>query len=989
MPTTTNPFATASADRAQRDDWEDWEDDDSDTGAHTADLLVDLSDATTAHSNKYTSATNSQGMPHRFSVQKPMRVKSKGRQKAQNAKAGIKLVTDMTKFRRSELQQQQAQLANRGGHNEARGKFVDTAALLALEGEPTSASVGSFSWLKRKPGNLRKDKLGKKATRHTSSDLSPAARPIVIGISVPSEDLSSHQVSPQTAVLETPLDVEGHSPRRAMKHEYGQAMTPQQQRSVWSPDTEESDSPYSRRTASSIFSQQPSVFGGSMKATADTPPVPTLPDRLRSRQLTGAAVAEAEDQDDVDTPCTLFEEDGSPLATRKSYRSRGAIVSPDSAATSRSHGWWDHITTPFAQSNPFRLQAQETASSSLAAPQDWWNGADEKKAKPARASGLTILTPSIFEQRAEQSTSSSSRNVTLENRSESHAEKAQILQQENEAPSDEPPPYSPPKAAPQVKYQAILPPSHSYNPTAIPSPGIVSPGLSGTMTSQGAIKMSDIPLSTPEPSAVTHTALPDRPVGAYVVGDHFLDVSGTNYKPERQRRRHEKEEAVARKAGGFWRGRGCIPADGCFGRTGREGRQRRRVCLGIFGGVLAAIILIVVLVVILTRKGSPDQPPEPSFWLNLTDFPPMPTGVLTVSGPDNTKAVSGCLENSTETAWTCSLPKEEQDSVFPFLPNQPEFIFQIQYDNDTRALWNVSEAQSPDSTEDSETERDRRSIIAAPGITPIPDPPSTAEISFLGNTTDKIELDNKAGEPTPFYISLLSTVDETIGPDTISRRQGFNNAIGGSKDNGTANSGLSDILPAPVSNPDGTGAAARLFPLAKQQPLRLFDRGLATEHYGFYTYFDKRTYLTDNEDAVSADKDGGSRLSEAHYVVTFTQTRFLVQMWTRRVNTTALLGNGTTPGTDGTSDFALPGTMPYPITVTEDMHGGDSTKKMSFYYGVDRDQQINTTQAGLITINKKFDGTIVNELSKADPALGGVDGGTGGCRCEWQNFRTL
>ncbi len=57
-------------------------------------------------------------------------------------------------------------------------------------------------------------------------------------------------------------------------------------------------------------------------------------------------------------------------------------------------------------------------------------------------------------------------------------------------------------------------------------------------------------------------------------------------KAERRRRRHEKEDAVARKVGGFWRGRGCIPASGCYGRPGREGRKRRRICLGVIGGSL-------------------------------------------------------------------------------------------------------------------------------------------------------------------------------------------------------------------------------------------------------------------------------------------------------------------------------------------------------------------------------------------------------------------
>ncbi len=971
MSATTNPFRKASTDLARREDWEDWEDDNSEADVYTGDLLVDLSDI--AQKPLRSAPINPQSAQHRFSVQRPIRVKSKGRQKAQNAKAGIKLVTDMSKFRRSASQQQQLRSANRSAHDETKGKFVDTTALLALEGQPTSASIGSFSWLKRKPGNARKEKLSKKAANDTSSDLSPAARPIVIGISVPSADLSSHQVSPQTAVLEVSPEVGGHPLR-------------QQQRSVWSPDTEESESPYSRRVPSSTYSQ-PGVFGGSVNAT-DTPPVPVLPATLKFRQSMGATAVD--DDDDIDTPCTLFEEDDSPQAIRKSYQPRALTVSPGSAS-SRAHGWWDHVTTPFTQSNPFRQQVQETGSSSSAAPQDWWSGRGEKNAKPSRSSGLTITTPAMIEQQRTAQSSASSHTITPSKRAETHSEKANILRQENEAPSEEPPPYSPPKATPQIKYQAILPPSHTSNLQAIPSPGIVSPGLSRTMTSQGAIKLTDIPLTPSGPRAVPHAVLPDRPVGSYVIGGHFLEAPGRTYRSERQRRRHEKEEAVARKVGGFWRGRGCVSADGCFGRSGREGRQRRRVYLGMIGGILGVIILVVILVVILTRKGSAEQTPESSIWLNLTDFPPIPTGILTVAGPDNVEAVSGCLANNTETSWTCSLPKEEHASVAPYLPNQPEFIFQIQYDNDTRALWNVSEAQKlkPRDYGDSEIELDRRSIITAPGISPDPEPPSVEEISFLGNTTDAIRSDEKAGEPTPFYISILSTVDKPAGPNTLSRRQGFNNAIGGSKGNGSADQGISDILPSPVLEPDGTGAPARLFPLANQQPLRLFDRGLQTEHYGFYTYFDKRTYLTDKDDAVSADKNGGARLSEARYVMTFTETRFLVKMWTRRVNTTQLLGNGTTPGTEGTSIFSEPGTMPYPMTIVEDMHGGDPTKKMTFYYGVDNDQQINTTEARLFDVDKGFGGTLVNTMSKADLKLGGVDGGTGGCKCEWQNFREI
>ncbi|RYP65953.1 hypothetical protein DL769_006180 [Monosporascus sp. CRB-8-3] len=995
-PTTPNLFEASSADLAQREDWEDWEDEDTETGLHTDDLLVDLSDEVAKKPYKSTPAlANHPNTQYRSSVQKPMRTKSKGRQKAQIAKAGIKLDTDVSEFCRAALQHQQARPADHGAHEETRGKFVDNAALLALEGEPTSASVGSFSWLKQMPGNLRRNKSGK-ASQYTSSDLSPAARPIVIGIAVPSDDLSGHQASPQTAVVETPIDMGGHPLRQASQPGHAQFLSPQQQRSVWSPDTEATESPYSGHPASGVCSPQ-TMFGGSTKGV-DAPPVPTLPATLKFKQSAGTTDV---DDDDAGTPCTLFEEDGSPLATRKSYVSRGAVISPDSAATSRSHGWWDHVTTPFAQSNPFKQQAQEAGASSSASPQEWWRGVDEKSAKPMRSSGLTIATPAFIEQqRTAQSAVASSSNAPS-TQSESHAEKARILQQENDAPSEEPPPYSPPKETHKVKYQAIFPTSHTSSSQAIPSPGPVTPGLPGTMSSQGGIKMADIPLTPSEPRTVPQAVLPDRPVGSYVTGDHFYEAPGRANRLERQRRRHEKEDVIARQAGGFWRGRGCVPSDGCFGRTGREGRQRRRICLGIFGGILAAIILAVVLAVVLTRKALPgpaesaeptEQTPEPSIWLNITEFPPIPTGVLTVAGPENVQTVSGCVTENSETAWSCSLPKEEHDSVAPYLPNQPEFIFQIQYDNDSRALWNVSEAieqPEPADSEDSEKDRGRRRLITAPGISPDPEPPSVAEMVFLGNTTDKVKAEKKAGEPTPFYISLLLTVDETVGPNTLGRRQGFNSAIGGSRNNGTADSGLADILPPPVSNPDGTAAPARLFPLAKQQPLRLYDRGLESEHYGFYIYFDKRTYLTDKDDAVSVDKEGGSRLSEARYVVTFTETRFLVKIWTRRGNT-QLLGNGAAPVTteDGTpSVSSRPGTMPYPLTIAEDMHGGNPTKKVTFYYGVDRDQQVNTTEARLITVDKGFGGTLINEMAKADFALGGVDGGTGGCRCEWQNFR--
>ncbi|KAI8624695.1 hypothetical protein F5Y19DRAFT_308012 [Xylariaceae sp. FL1651] len=982
QPKATNPFETlfdnmSPKDNA-KDDWEDWDvdTDDSPSASHPDGLLIDIfdntvEDKTNKPSRRLASTRATQHRP----AQLP-RVKSRARQKAQNAKAGIKLVTDLSQFRQpgTAAQQRSADALN-------RSKFADAAALLALEGKPSSPSIGSFAWLRRKQGNAQSKQSIMSTAEDHSLDLSPDSRPIVIGISVPSDDASSHQVSPQTAVVETPMDM------RAFSHKLGgKILTPQQQRSVWSPDTEASESPFHGvRPASSIYSRVSGL--GGFKMASDAPPVPTLPATLRFKQTAGQ---QDQDDDDNSSPCTLFEEDDSPTATRKPEKLKAATASPGSAS-SRAHGWWDHVTTPFTpqSNNPFKTQPQQTGSSSSSGLQEWWSGHDEKRGASSRTSRLTIITPATHGEKEANTMDAITAAPVSGPRQETHPEKARILLEENH-PSDAPPPYEPSK--PHQDTKGAFTQSH-IDSQPIPSPGPMTPGFPGTMTSQGGISLADIPLTPSGVRPVPGAVLPDRIVGSYRTGDHFYEAPGRTNKSERQRRRHEKEDIAARKLGGFWRGRGCIPEEGCFGRSGREGRKRRRICLGLLGGLIAAIILIIVLAVVLTRRtmsstvvsapgisGAPDSTsaPEPTFWLRLKDFPPMPTGVLTVSGPNNSVAVSDCLTDTPSTAWSCALPKEDHDSAAPYAPNQPEFIFQIQFDNNTHALWKVTD----DATK---SQPERRDFVTDPGFTPAPAPPSLADMRFLGNTTDNIEADRKEGEPTPFFISLLQSIDETIGPNMLTRRQG--NAIGGASGNGTGAFNLSDILPAPDLNPDGTGAPARLFPLPVQQPVRLFNRDLPTEHYGFYTYFDKKIYMANDSAPNPADKDGGVAIANATALVTFAQTRFLVQIWTRLENTTQLL-NSTSANATATPSVQ-PGSMPYPVTVTEDMHGGNPSLKTDFAYGVLDNMQIDRANARVVTANIGFKGTLVNGKANADLSLGGIDGGTGGCKCEWVNFEKI
>lgn len=1016
-----NPFRKQSP-PTDRDEWEDWSDDERPATTILDDGPIDLEHGYTASNHGRRDSL------HRYSIHKPVfRAKSKGHAKAKIAKAGITLDTNVVKSRNAPALQKKS--TEQSARPENATRFADAAALRALEGSPNSASVGSFSWLRRKPGNLS-------AKSAKGSPLSPDSRPIVIGIAMSADTASEHQVSPQTAVVETPMAVQHYNQRLASQGTGVVETTPVQLRSVWSPDTEASESPYTSRAASSVYSQM-TIRGGGGPDFSPAPPVPSLPATYKfqkTQQQQQQSLIDVED-DESGTPCTLFEEDGSPMAARKSIKPTSAL-SPQSAGTPK--GWWDTVRISQQTNNPFRQTAMQTgeSSSSAAAPStDWWHKANENEKKaPLPLSDRPVMNATISQQNTGQSSrtiaSSSSQNPPA-TRAEPQSEKARILLEQNntESPVDQPPPYS----LREVKYGAALTP-HAINTDRVPSPGPISPGIPQMMSAPGAVMMEDVPIT---PRVVPEAVLHDRPIGTHVTHDQFREAAGTNMQSERNRRRHEKEEFVARKVGGFWRGRGCIPAEGCFGRTGREGRKRRRVCLGIFGGVLAAIILAVLLAVVLTHKksntvaatepqvsqepsesGTPVSPatssstPTPTphnIWLNLTDFPPMPTGVLTVAGPNNSKSDTRCLTESAKTLWSCSIPKNQQDPDSQFKSNQPEFIFQIQFDNNTRALWNISSTgeqkkrgfgyvKSDEEASDSSAGRRsfasavaraaaimRRALVYDTGFSPNPTPPDEDEMFFLGNTTDDIKSDNKAGEPTPFFISLISSVDSTVGPDVLSKR-GLGNGI----DSGSsASQNISNFVSAPVKT-DRSPLPAVMFPLPSQQPVRLYDRGLDTEHYGFYTYFNKSIFIFDQEEDNVLDADGGALLKDATALVVWSQARFLVKIWTR-LNADLLGNQGPVVVMNEDDDDAshnLPGTMPYPVTIAEDFHGGDENTKGTIVWSIGDDGRVNTGNASLITVDKSAGGTLINPLSSEDPRLGGIDGGTGGCKCSWINFES-
>ena len=570
------------------------------------------------------------------------------------------------------------------------------------------------------------------------------------------------------------------------------------------------------------------------------------------------------------------------------------------------------------------------------------------------------------------------------------------------APSVAPPPYSRTPATP--RFRAIYPPGHAATlQEPISSPGPISPGLQQAMTSTGAIAMEDVPLtpSPEEPRRVINlnsgypTTLPQRRAPASIIEPvDLMRESDRKRKTEEKRRRYEWEDELAHRAGGLWRGRGCVSKRGCYGRGGAEGRRRRRCWLG---GCCLFVFLIVLVVVLVTqlRKSPNVAPVLPSPWVNLTAFPPMMTGVSTVATPENVNENTGCTYP--KTVWSCSLPKELHSSVAPAKPNQPNFKWLIQWDNSSaaNATWGgpttPSEGQKTGSPVFARALM-RRLILGARSedFTSNPPPSDVKEIAFLSNTTDGIKSDNFSGEPSPFYISLFDATSSSTALPPIPVLSPTNATTG---------------FPAPEVDADGTAALTNLLPTARQQPLRLFDRGLSTEHYGFYTYYTrsiflKSTALLDKNDLgdgeVLDDRNGGCTKEAANVRCSWSETRFLVQIWTNRGKAARLLGSAMSSDgrneTELTNNFAQPGSFPYPVTVKIDRHGGDPSKKGVYCYKLDERSRPVRGSARLRVEYREFGGTRINKApgrltdEGTDYTLGGFDGGTGGCKCEWKNF---
>jgi hypothetical protein len=396
------------------------------------------------------------------------------------------------------------------------------------------------------------------------------------------------------------------------------------------------------------------------------------------------------------------------------------------------------------------------------------------------------------------------------------------------------------------------------------------------------------------------------------------------------------------------------------------------------------VVLAIVLALTLTHKG--DSTPVQSTWLNLTGYPPMPTGIATIAGTETQTAKSTCVSPSN--LWSCDLPPTQESGNKPYTADNPSFRVEIRFRNGTYA-------NSTDIVTSTSTLKLRRDS----SWTPSPAAPSLADQAFIGNTTDGNSVPY-AGEETPFYMTMLSPIH--LSSTSIFRRSS------------TTSTNLSTIIPAPDENSDDTAATAVLYPLSESQPIRLYNRGKSNEHYGFYTYYDKSIFLASSAslngsltDTSPTNQAGGVERYSAKARCTWSQTRFLIQIWTQpgkmgynllsSSNGTSTSSSATPTSTSSTAtssssatDYTRPGSFPYPVTITVDRHGGDEDEKLVYCYAIEENGHYNVSNSKLQAEYRGVGGTWINPANGNDVSgnstYGGIDGGTGGCECQWVNW---
>lgn len=873
-------------------------------------------------------------------------------------------------------------------------------------------------------------------------EISPWDRPIPIGISVPTDSISDfstyqapRQRSGSEATLVTPSII--ITPAAAMQ-------------SVWSPDTPHTESDYTPSVYSrsnpygqSVSSNAPPVpalpVGLSNFASfqSDSKPHAEAADiagHNRNDTLDSAGTAFEEDdelkqRDRIMSTGTLFEEDVTPLRER-TIESSLTVETPMVPTPRRSQGWWNVITTPFVTTPrsavwPYNGSDGEQTPDIPTVPAPYLN-----KVTPSSPStcvwsatkknqsihGQTFLVPPAPP--AETTTSvvdvhEQSQHI-VQNKNTSHIvnqynvngakafatnTSVAVVTTRPAAPGPDQAvtsPLSTTSATPVVSTAAIgtvLMPRQVEEPSRAininielqdrrPDINFHLGNASSSSNNQQSRSSSPAPqghgghLDGKKPESLPVFAPPPTftQKGSHFSYDDGSRTSSVASSPDLKRQKKHRKVSDIMSIFSCGKRKRVNEGD-------EKKKKRRSWCFWCCGSSVVSVLLVIIIpiVVVFTKNGKeettgtqPGQEVGPQ-WLNLTNYPAIPTGISTIAQPEAVKEQSGCVAPTT--LWSCALPKELHDSVEPNKPDQPNFKIEITFDNSTAASASKTQAAKRATNPVSAGAFIRSQLLKIRTVpSPSPAPPNAQDQRFLGQTTDG----NTApfeGEETPLFITFQDT---TKAASRMVKRVA-----------GDDLTNITSVIPPPLVRSDGTAAPANLLPLPSAQPLRLYNRGKDNEHYGFFTYFDRSIFLKSISDANRggnpADTDGGSNFNAATMRCTFAETRFLVQIWTRSADSKPLLQQAAQKEMWA---YKRPGSFPYPVTITLDRHGGNAAKKNLYCYKMETDGRIKNeaSKRSFQFEDRAFGGNLVNGTQGRQVVSGPIDGGSGGCSCQWQNW---
>ncbi|KAI6887400.1 hypothetical protein KC360_g1453 [Hortaea werneckii] len=409
--------------------------------------------------------------------------------------------------------------------------------------------------------------------------------------------------------------------------------------------------------------------------------------------------------------------------------------------------------------------------------------------------------------------------------------------------------------------------------------------------------------------------------------------------------------------------------------------------------VTLLLLLLLVLLVTFVPPERHDKTAVQAEWLNLTGFPALPTGVSTVIQPRISREESRCV--SPEKLWSCGVPagSESASSI-------PNFRFEIVFRNGTVSSneTQVMKRSGGSTTAGRLVQRDEwKSYFYRSN----PSPPPKEEQQFLGQHTDDLVAPFD-GDETPFYLTLVDP--KPLQSTTELRKRGGSPYPypSSSQSHNTSHNSTTPSnkrIPKPLLQTSGMPAQAVLYPFAEAQPLRLYNRGEADEHYGFYTYFERSMYVANVSGASETFKSEPTSLEDASAVCTWSQTRFHVQLWTRKGAVAELNDviplSGLPAAQSTANNMTAQGSFPYPVTITLDRHGGEEKAKGVYCYGLDEEKNVEEDVKMWVAEDRGAGGSLVNPAAapgrqdstpqkREEEKLGGIDGGSGGCACQWQ-----